>query len=156
MTYKIIKQWKTKVDLEATILLTHESHHCGYVEIPKDSIFYLKKYRDKMPEFADYVKNEDIDCCHPNAPTLAILFDIHGGITFSDHPNWGEEDKERWIFGYDCAHYGDVTYFTEEAAKDMIQLGGTWKDKNYCINECESLAKQIVDLSKYVDVNTCK
>ena len=68
---------------------------------------------------------------------------VHGGVTFSGHLI---ELGNKWVFGYDCAHYGDKTLCPPEllnlGLEDMFS-DGIWRDEDFCIEGCESLAKQL-------------
>lgn len=55
---------------------------------------------------------------------------VHGGVTFSGF----FEDSDLWWIGYDCGHSSDQNKFNPS---------GVLRDLNYCVKECESLAKQI-------------
>lgn len=112
-------------------------HLCGYVQIPKDNILYLDTYEDM-----------DIDC--------------HGGLTYGEII-----DKKYWI-GFDCAHSTDFVPSTEQlcknnlkgkkihdsfkefynkiGVKDCLLFNPTYKNINFCINECKSIVDQIIDL----------
>jgi hypothetical protein len=56
--------------------------------------------------------------------------EVHGGLTFSDT----FVDSDLWWLGYDCAHSCDQTRFNPKGMKRTLQ---------FCIDECEFLAKQI-------------
>lgn len=60
--------------------------------------------------------------------------DVHGGLTYSD--NLSQMDN-LYVVGYDCAHYMDKTLYNPE---------GVWRDVDYCTNECESVAQQLVNV----------
>lgn len=103
-------------------------HLCGYVKIPENHP-YFKKYE------------VEIDC--------------HGGITFN------EAHEEHWI-GFDCAHSGDyiptMEYF-RKTSPELIEIrkaftspegfethpwfNPTYKNVNYCIQECMSMIDQL-------------
>lgn len=60
--------------------------------------------------------------------------DVHGGLTYEGKPEWS---NGKHVVGYDCAHWGDKTKYSSD---------GVWRDAYYCINECESLAAQLIKL----------
>ncbi len=62
--------------------------------------------------------------------------EVHGGITYTGAPDWADNKD---IIGYDCAHSGDATL-------DYSFEGDVWRDEEYCTEQCESLAKQIVNM----------
>jgi hypothetical protein len=57
--------------------------------------------------------------------------DVHGGLTFSGSIPF----EDSYWFGYDCAHSFDLATNVKERSLD------------YCINECEILAKQLHETS---------
>lgn len=121
---KVIKDWVTESGLRAVILLVRGSHHCGYVEVPE----HLGK-----PEYDE-------------SPIMEL--NVHGGVTYA-----GElpEMDSKYVVGYDCAHYGDLMKCPEELKGTSMEHSfmyseGIWRDVDYCTNECESLANQLVNI----------
>ncbi|QPN96270.1 hypothetical protein vec25_04 [Escherichia phage VEc25] len=130
MSYEIVKHWTSKAGLKAWVLLVNGgSHHCGYVEIPEALL-------DK--NFYDYICDGE--------ETLHIA--VHGGVTYQGVPQWADGIK---VIGYDCAHAGDklkcpkqfIGSLRERLYEDSY---GVWRDEEYCINECESMADQLINL----------
>lgn len=122
---EIKKDWVTESGLRAVILFVSDSHHCGYIEVPKNHPLFGKEY------------SESCDSLTEGGPPESV-FDVHGGITYS---GGGEDssypvESDGWWFGYDCAHAGDKKF-------SRFDSSGVFRDVNYCVNECESLAKQI-------------
>ncbi len=108
-------------------------HLCGYVEIKKGHPFF--------GEDPDYIE---------------LDLDVHGGITCSH-----VVDKD-WMIGFDCAHSGDtVPSMTEtrkriksdilgmlsedhrEVAERSLLFEESYKNIEFCIQECKNLAEQI-------------
>ena len=121
---KVIKDWTTASGLRAVILLVRGSHHCGYVEVPEQ----LGK-----PDYDE-------------SPIMEL--NVHGGVTYADHLN---EMDGTYVVGYDCAHYGDLMKCPEELKGTSMEHSfmyseGIWRDVDYCTNECESLANQLVNI----------
>lgn len=121
---KVIKNWITESGLRAVILLVRGSHHCGYVELPE----HLGK-----PGYDEY-------------PIMEL--NVHGGVTYADHL---DEMDGKYVVGYDCAHYGDLMKCPEELKGTSMEHSfmysdGVWRDVDYCTNECESLANQLVNI----------
>lgn len=121
---KVIKDWTTASGLRAVILLVRGSHHCGYVELP------------------EHLGKPDYD----ESPIMEL--NVHGGVTYA-----GElpEMDSKYVAGYDCAHYGDLMKCPEELKGTSMEHSfmyseGIWRDVDYCTNECESLAKQLVNI----------
>lgn len=121
---KVIKDWTTQAGLRAVILLVRGSHHCGYVELPE---------RLGKPGYDE-------------SPIMEL--NVHGGVTYAG--NLPEMDN-KYVVGYDCAHYGDYMKCPEELkGTDMEKLwsfdDGIWRDEEFCTNECEKLAQQISEI----------
>ena len=89
-----------------------------------------------------------------------ILFNVHGGITFSDGLSCYPITRDRylWWFGFDCAHYGDAKdlkafneYFPEKYKKykelELLYDYGEVRTLDYVEQECRNLVEQI----KYVE-----
>jgi hypothetical protein len=64
---------------------------------------------------------------------IELYIGVHGGLTFSGSLPFHSDDSRHW-FGYDCAHSGDKSY---------INPNGIERTLDYCIEECETLAKQL-------------
>lgn len=115
----IVKQWNTRSgNYPAMIVFAFQSHHCGYVGLPKSHPCYGKLYADI----------EGIR--------------VHGGLTYSDAFHGilpDDQPKDLWWVGFDCAHYGDKVlmhdYFSSE--------GSVFRDADYVEEECEKLASQL-------------
>lgn len=150
---EVKKEWKTKAGLNAVCLFVNDSHHCGYVEVPKGHPLHGVDYSGE----SDSLCVDGNEPCGKRSPiALFILaskdsiprspeaaFDAHGGITFAGgsekYPV--ESDREGWWFGFDCAHLGD-TCLGRDAFE--FESDSTFKDVSYVEAECESLAEQIV------------
>lgn len=127
MTYKVIKTWTTKVGLDACILLVRDgSHHCGYVEVP-GAILHL-----------------DFEGWGDNLSDISV----HGGVSYQGKPEWSGGKK---VIGFDCAHYGDLLKCPEKykgTGMEHVSMykEGVWRDEDYCVNECEAMAEQLINL----------
>ena len=102
-------------------VLSHGTHPCGYVEIPKGSKYYNTDYM-----------NIPIEC--------------HGGLTYSSNYliTVTDEDSDRFFIGWDYAHFMDyVGYFDN---KDLSFLKSTslikWTTMDI-IYECMNVIEQI-------------
>lgn len=121
---KVIKDWTTQAGLRAVILLVRGSHHCGYVELP------------------EHLGESGYD----ESPIVEL--NVHGGVTYAG--NLPEMDN-KYVVGYDCAHYGDLMKCPEELKGTSMEHSfmyseGIWRDEEFCTNECEELAKQLAAL----------
>lgn len=122
------------------VLRTLESsgHLCGYVSIPFDHPSYNIDY-------------DDID------------LEVHGGLTFSQLFS----DNSYWI-GFDCAHSGDCCpsiekfkkesdferYPIPEQYKHFSMFNPTYKNINYCIEECKKMVEQLILIGKNESTTT--
>jgi hypothetical protein len=164
MSYKIEKNWEHE-GYRCIVVAIDMGHRCGYVGVDKEHPFYGKEYNDEIPpEMLDKIKTVlegpigkrgiiDLFCYDSDHPRIGILFDVHGGITFSSR----KDDKkypvesDLWFFGFDCAHSGDAK--DPEITADRLDVlmyfnEGIIRTLDYCIDECESLAKQLKEISK--------
>jgi len=104
-------------------------HLCGYVSIPKDSVYYGKEY-DQI----------EIDC--------------HYGLTLGEF-----DDEENYWIGFDCAHSGDLVpssemfrkkYYSpspheiQEEFKNFFIFNREYRNLAYCIEQCKSMADQLI------------
>jgi len=144
-------------------------HWCGYVGVPKSHKLYglnytqasksLTKLLEKRKRQKVNIKEMGLGPLLAMAssieelkPTLEIVFDVHGGITFSGKPSviWKVDNK--WFFGFDTAHTGDlVCQILEKLSykeKDfwLKESGYTYKTKEYVIQETNKLARQISEV----------
>lgn len=122
MSFKEEKSWITQAGLPAVVAWVNDSHRCGYVKLTKDSIFYgITDERE----------------VHPTIHKSINDLDVHGGVTYFDTPNWADskEEDSNFFVGFDCAHAGDATSYNTTK--------GILRSLEYCIEECESLAKQL-------------
>lgn len=122
--HKIVKSWTTEAGLPAVVLLVNDgSHHCGYVALPAD-------LADK--DFMNYDSEASIS--------------VHGGVTYQDAL---PQLEGKIVIGFDCAHAGDLMKCPEKykgtAMENMFMYSdGEWRDEQYCTDECESMAKQLM------------
>ena len=122
-------------------------HVCGYVEIPQGHYLYGKSYIDPIYELAKF--NEQVleggvgklgsipmflfatrkDNEEPMSAD--ILFDVHGGITYSGKLTNNESPSQcfDWAIGFDTAHFNDDE---------------TTQTHEYCESECKRLIDQLV------------
>ena len=110
-------------------------HLCGYVRVPADHPYHYKKFEDM-----------EIDC--------------HHGLT------WGECSNGHWI-GFDCAHSTDYVPSMEklkrtdesliairqmfpipEQFRDLALFNPTYKNVNYCIEECKGIVDQLIVIAE--------
>jgi hypothetical protein len=104
----------------------------------------------------------NVFCWDGESVTPAILLKVHGGITFSDNDLNYPIPSDLYWYGFDCAHSGDARNI--EAIQDITLrgvfmrldqslslLGGAEKRTlEYCIEQCEKLADQLVSVKELV------
>lgn len=135
-------------DLRCVGIMTQMGHRCGYVGVDNTHPLFGFDYNSRVPKELLYAwekaKNKpsgkrsviDIFCCDPENPRVGILFDVHGGITYSGSSDGKypvESVEKLWFFGFDCNH-----------ADDQFDP----KSKAYVKKECKSLVKQLVKINK--------
>ena len=110
------KEWKTEAGLEAAVVIHPAGHRCGYVRMPAEHPYHGLGY-------------DEMSIC------------VHGGVTYSE-----EHDDGMWI-GFDCAHYEDAPdpKFVNEDFKMVFYKGGVVRTLEFCVEECESIAKQLME-----------
>lgn len=107
---------------------------CGYVGVSRASRFYGKNYDE-----------------------LDQLFDVHGGLTFSNKCQLGSEnsaichivedgeDDDIWWLGFDCAHAYDLVpaLGVEMQRFSLVFSQAEYRNIEYVKGQCKSLAKQL-------------
>ena len=136
-------------------------HRCGYVRIPAGHRLYGLSYSEQIPVKFKELKGEKIGkrgivpifCAGNLKPddnvSMDLLFDVHGGITFSGKDVAG---KKGWWIGFDCAHSGDardVGLMDERHKKinEEIHLdfpGDIVRTTEYVEKNCKNLIEQII------------
>lgn len=123
------RQWQDEATgLPCLIVRNRVGGLCGYVGVSEGHPSYEKDYDN------------------------AGDFEVHGGLTFANHCQPGDESKHVchkpepgepdhvWWLGFDCVHCFDI-------APGMDRHGRTesvYRDFAYVAGECASLAKQLV------------
>ena len=149
--YLLEKVWKYNKYICA-ILALDSGHRCGYVGVNKDSkLFGIDCIKDIKDKFKIDKKEVSLD----------LLINVHGGITYTEmnrnfFPIYTEE--ETWFFGFDCAHLGDaqdpklIDTFRKQYYKNNSIFQDYPEDKirtlDYCIDECNFMAKQFEQLER--------
>ena len=162
--YKVEKDWTSKAELRCVVIMTDMGHRCGYVGVTNIHPFYGKGYSDPAPieEFEKVAEGDigkrgviDLICCDPDKPHIGILFNVHGGITYSAGSDKYPVKSNLWWFGYDCAHCDDSKDLSEmsDAVREIelqYPTGGIVRSLDYCIQECESLAEQLMKITNKI------
>lgn len=116
---------------------------CGYCMVPRDHTFFGKPYEE-------------------------LNIRVHYGLSKCDFQEGEDGEQDFWI-GFDCAHSGDIIpsfkkirekydklIESELKINEMIKkfninsmlLQKSYKNINFCIQECKSMAEQIVNYNK--------
>lgn len=165
------KQWIDKeTGLPCLIVRNKGGALCGYVGLPSSHSLHGVEYNDTHESIKllwEKAKNESIGkrgiislfCMDENSPSLEVVFNVHGSLTFSGkcrkHENECEgichkveegEDDNIWWFGFDCAHAGDISPAYETNRLYRVD-GDTYKNIAYVTSEVESLAKQLASIA---------
>lgn len=76
-----------------------------------------------------------------------IDLDVHGGLTFSDAYSdklpFPKTFKDKWIIGFDCAHYQDLIPIMLE--QGLPQGDDTYRTMGYVQDELEKLVNQLIE-----------
>jgi len=142
--------------LEWIVLGLDMGWRCGYVRVPEDHPWFGLRYFDatdgrKMPRDSrgrpDFFADSDIDW----DDRIESAIEVHGGLTYAgERP--GEDCKEGWWFGFDCAHLGDGK--DPSLMSDSVKrLNAEWPDfesgpicsADYVQGQCERLARQLAE-----------
>jgi len=134
-------------------IMTSMGHRCGYVGVDDTHPLFGFKYTSTLPKellpMWEKIKTKpagkrciiDIFCCDMKNPEVGILFDVHGGITYSGSSEDKypvESDKKLLFFGFDCSHTDDQY---------------DPKSQEYVEAECLSLAQQLLAINKGGDIS---
>lgn len=146
--YKILKQWITKAGYIAVVIQASmgyikdtrlKGHNNGYIGIPNTHPLYGKSYSEHCHCFnakgiKGTIKEKEIAaamCWDGNEKSMDMMFDVHGGITYTGNDSeYPIKSNLHWI-GFDCSHLGD----------NLINC-----NLDFCIKECERLAEQIKEV----------
>lgn len=160
--YVVNKDWITAAGFRAVVIMGTLGHHCGYVAVPKDHPLYGKDYGDDC-ECLTFPSDEVMGkrgiiplFCSNGEPRPDVVFNVHGSLTYSGgNGKYPVKAPDVWWFGYDCGHCTDAPsdeYLEHMRIKypDLPSVysqvaGTTFKDLDYNIAECESLAQQLID-----------
>ena len=158
MAYIIERDWTTHAGFRAVVIMVDMGHRCGYVGVPKGHPLYGVSYSEQCDALT-FPADESIGkrgiipvfCSDGEKASPEIVFDVHGGITYSGGNDEYPVESDLWWFGYDCSHAGDSP--SPEVVADRIKRMGSifrpgpdevHRSLDYCSSECESLAAQLV------------
>jgi hypothetical protein len=163
MSFQIEKDWITDAGFRAVVTMGDLGHRCGYVGLPSSHPLFGADYGDEIECLADLPEGEPIGkrgiipllCAAaegriPRSPEMT--FDVHGGLTYAGGKDDYPVNSDLWWFGYDCGHSGDKPSpeYCQRMRKEFPDKPYMWRDHDgihrsldYCVAECESLARQI-------------
>lgn len=152
MSFVLEKEWITKAGFLARAGMVNESHRCGYVAVGPDHPLFGVNYNEETDVLIPPDENETVGKRSPiillslsfGGPLTVpdVVMDVHGGLTYSEQD---ENDPNLWWFGFDCAHAGDLTM--THIKHDFTE--GEFRSLEYVIEECESLAEQLITKVKF-------
>ena len=143
----IVEKTQKQHSYTCTVVAQDMGHRCGYITFAKSH------------PWSEIKNSWDIDA------------DVHGGITYSqtvsDYPityqpdDLGRPTKKFYSVGFDCGHAGDGRDYTIMSntykkiyGKYSFSSYGIAKSLEYCVSECNSLAKQAKIAELEARVNT--
>ena len=149
MSFDIEKDWTTAAGFRAVVIRRHNRNRCGYVGVPPEHPLHGVAYYEASPCLRPLTDDEPIG----KRGVLALLayskeeglrpdiaFDVHGSLTFAGDGDYPVENDGLWWFGFDCNHSGDASTPEEDG-----RHGNIYRSLEYCVDECESLARQLVE-----------
>jgi len=158
MGFRVEKDWMHE-GIRCVVIMMEMGYRCGYIGIDKTHCLYGVGYgerADVLQKYIDNLKESDVEkrgvvdvfCWDGEEVYPSILFNVHGGITYSGKGDYLVK-SDLWWFGYDCNHLGDAKDLSEIKDQAIMEMearcgfGGVVRTLEYCISECESLANQI-------------
>jgi hypothetical protein len=167
MSNLIEKDWTTNAGLRAVVVIClsddgkRKRHRCGYVGVDNSHPLFGVQYNDQSDKITKQMV-EDLTL-GGRSPILLltaavnsddgqsirrspdVLFDVHGGLTFSSGNKMFDPDypikSDLWWFGFDCTHCDDGVIEPDEF--DMKYFRGQARSLEYVSAQCESLATQM-------------
>ena len=125
------------------LVMRHEGHLNGYVNIPADHLLYEQGYGDWIDE--DNTKKYTAEYSKVQKALKSIS--VHWWLTFADHQTrvdveWKEYDYLLW---FDTAQYNDA-YVVPYSEYVSYREGSEYRDAEYVIAETKRLAIQIAEI----------
>lgn len=158
--------WTTEAGLPAKAIIVMDGarkrHRCGYVGVPSGHPFHSKSCSEQL----DLIRRESVDgavlgkkspilvvtaTCGSDGEgvirrSLDVACDVHGGLTYAGQLKAEYDTNNLWWFGFDCAHLDDAEIELDPRHSRSFREGEV-RTLEYVVSECESLARQIVDLA---------
>jgi len=166
--YKVEKHWQA-FGCECVVIMTDMGHRCGYAGIREKHPLYGCEYHDNSPfleKWRDVLMKEEVGkrgpftmfCWDGEVISPEIWFNVHFGLTFSGGDGkYPIELNGIWWYGYDCGHCDDKRSIPDISNIEFRMLEQKFQNEcmddhrvvrslEYCITECENLAKQLSEL----------
>ena len=142
--------------LPCVVIMTYMGHRCGYVGVPENHPLHGVSMGDEvfpLTMLPDYEEGRDY---YSDMVSPMIYFDVHGGITYSEHDSPDRFGKPgMWWYGYDCMHDGDARELDHPAVDESTRRverdfpsHGVVRTLEYCVAECKKLAEQLHELQR--------
>jgi hypothetical protein len=161
MSFTVEKDWTTEAGLRAVVIMGDLGHRCGYVGLPAGHPLNGVEYGEKSPHLkldpersTEKMSPIQILCgagkSMDDLNSPEYVFEVHGGLTFSGNGRGKYPvESDLWWFGYDCGHAGDAPAPDSKLASYRMAgfEGDVHRTLEYCTAECESLAKQLSEVT---------
>lgn len=145
----IVEHKYTVQGMPYLIFKTDKGHLCGYVGVSANHPLY-EKLSDDYILVSDHRKNRPFSVgricvislliqspekLEQNKLLMSLAFDVHGGVNYTGLCEFAFDETDFWWIGFDCNHSGDAQTPDSET--------GVYRDRDYVLGECESLAYQL-------------
>jgi len=160
MSFTIERDWTTKAGFRAVVMMGGMGHRCGYVGVPSGHPLHGVEYGADCAALV-FPENESIGkrgiiplLCANGEARPDVVFNVHGGLTYSVGNGAYPVESDLWWFGFDCSHAGDAPSpeYCAKLRESYPDQSFMWRDRDgthrslaYCVEECELLAQQFVD-----------
>ena len=132
---------------------------CGYVRVDESHLLFGVSYGDRveaLSEMLEQRKQQPIGKTPAFSillaalggglePTPDVVFQVHGGLTYSSKKAGDGTGLEGWWFGFDCGHAGDLSPGLSKYHDPGPNE--TYRTIEYVRNEAKSLAAQLAALN---------
>ena len=164
MAFNVEVDFITEAGLRAIVIATDMGHRCAYVAVTDKHPLHGRYYSDRIQGIDPATLATDKLGVIPvliqalsseSGLSIDVLFNVHGSITYTGGGQYPvENDENLWWFGFDAGHAGDArdpALMDEKQRQLCERLGilgdadGDVRSCDYMMNECERLARQLVD-----------
>ncbi len=162
MGFNVEVDFITEAGLRAVVIATDMGHRCAYVAVTDKHPLHGMAYSDRIQGIDPATLAADKLGVIPlliqalsseSGLSIDVLFNVHGSITYTGGGQYPvENDENLWWFGFDAGHADDArdpTLMDKETLPYFERIGlgapANIRTCDYMMNECESLARQLVD-----------